>query len=215
MDKVRFHDYRDQSSLERRVQELRVGLQAADPALLAAHIGAAYWPLDDGRAEIHLSLLGQPLVVTVPELLVLEAAGGDSASVNTQALILYHLQATNGAPLAGRWISFRELPSGGFYHQAFQGYTGHEIAKRFGNELPALVRTARALGGETAGVGDAAFCFQALPRVPLLLVYWLGDEDFGPTARILFDASAGHHLPTDACALLGSTLTRSLLRTVI
>jgi hypothetical protein len=46
-----------------------------------------------------------------------------------------------------------------------------------------------------------------------MVVYWLGDEDFPPSARVLFDASAGQHLPTDAFALLGSTLTHRLIAT--
>jgi len=29
---------------------------------------------------------------------------------------------------------------------------------------------------------------------------------------VLFDASAGHHLTTDACAILGSSLTKMLIK---
>jgi len=47
----------------------------------------------------------------------------------------------------------------------------------------------------------------------LLAVYWQGDEDFPSTCQVLFDASASHYLPTDAYAILGSTLTRRLIKT--
>jgi hypothetical protein len=42
------------------------------------------------------------------------------------------------------------------------------------------------------------------------VVTWEGDEDFPSTYQILFDAAVSHHLPTDACAILGSILTHRL-----
>ncbi|MDL1911699.1 DUF3786 domain-containing protein, partial [Chloroflexi bacterium CFX6] len=53
--------------------------------------------------------------------------------------------------------------------------------------------------------------FQPLPRVPLMTTYWLGDEDFPSSCKILFDESATHYLPIDACAILGSMLTRKII----
>jgi len=203
-----FHPGRKRTGLQRRIAELRARLEDANPAALAAHTGAVYVP----ETELHLSLFGEPFVITLPDLAVLDGRTRlEEPSLDTQAMLLFHLVTSNGAPLAGRWISFRELPNGGFYHQAFQGYTGHEIAKCFGNDLAALQRVALSLGGRPEEMGDAAFAFQALPRVPLLVAYWLGDEDFPPSARVLFDASAGNHLPTDGCAVLGSGLTRRLI----
>jgi hypothetical protein len=43
-------------------------------------------------------------------------------------------------------------------------------------------------------------------------VYWQGDEDFPSTCQLLFDASVSRCLPTDACAVLGSALTRMLIK---
>jgi hypothetical protein len=120
--------------------------------------------------------------------------------------------------MAASWIAFSELPDGRFYNQAFQGYTGRELVKTFGNDLDAFEGAASKAGGEKrfpmagAPLGDSAFAYHALPRVPLMVVYWLGDEDFPPNSQILFDAAVSHHIPTDACAILGSTLTRRLLK---
>jgi hypothetical protein len=50
-----------------------------------------------------------------------------------------------------------------------------------------------------------------LPRVSLLTVYWQGDEDFPSSAQILFGVEVKHYLPTDACAIAGSMLTRQLV----
>ena len=63
--------------------------------------------------------------------------------------------------------------------------------------------------------GDAALEFQILPKVSILVVFWLGDEDFPSTFQILFDAATSHFLPTDVCAIVGSMLTRKLIKAKI
>jgi hypothetical protein len=44
-----------------------------------------------------------------------------------------------------------------------------------------------------------------------MLTYWLGDEDFPSSCKVLFDESASHYLPIDACAILGGMLTRKII----
>jgi hypothetical protein len=128
-------------------------------------------------------------------------------------MFLYYLQTADGAPLAGKWIAFRELPGGMFYHQAYQGYSGDRLAKAIDNRIAVFEGAAQNLGGTRLALGDAAFAFDALPRVRVAAVYYAGDEDFPATANVLFDASASHYLPTDALAGVGSALVDRLTGT--
>lgn len=139
-------------------------------------------------------------------------AASNQANPLDQALLMYYLTTADGAPLTGNWISFSELQDGRFYIQAFQGYTGQELARAFEDDRFAFEQAAQALGGTPFPLGDAAYAFQALPKTPLLAVYWQGDEDFPASCQVLFDSAANHYLPTDAYAILGSTLTRRLIR---
>jgi hypothetical protein len=127
------------------------------------------------------------------------------------ALLLYYFHTADGTPLSGRWISFSDLPDGRFYNQAFQGYTGRELSRAFGLDPEGFQRAAMRAGGTPQDFGDLAFKFPILPYVAFLAVLWRGDEDFPSSCQILFDASAPHSLPTDACAVAGSLLTRRLL----
>jgi hypothetical protein len=126
-------------------------------------------------------------------------------------LLLYYFVRSDGVPEAEEWISFAELPNGRFYNQAYQGYTGRELAKTFKDDLKRFTQAAENVGGRRKTFGDAAYSFQVLPLVSLLVVYWKGDEDFPSSVQILFDISTTHHLPTDVCAILGATLTRRLI----
>ena len=130
---------------------------------------------------------------------------------NTQGLFLYYLATADGTPAAQRWIAFRELPDGWLYQQAFQGYTGHVLAQQVGDDVAALAAACTALDGKALDLGDCAYAFQVLPAVALALVYWRGDDEFDPEARVLFDAAAPHYLSTDGLAILGSHLVRQVL----
>jgi len=196
------------SQLAGRLSSLRLNLQGEDPRTLAARSGAEY---EAGTGGLCLSLFGRAVAVPFPDIEVCDSQTGDSLPVTTQTLLLYYLNTADGTPVEGRWIAFAELPDGRFYNQAFQGYTGQELARRFGNDLSAFEGAASRLDGMKLGYGDAAFAFHVLPRVMLAAVYHLGDEDFPATCQILFDASVSHYLPTDVCAILGSMLTRRLL----
>ena len=127
-------------------------------------------------------------------------------------MLLYYFDTADGTPIAGKWISFSELPDGNFYNQAFQGYTGRQLSLMYGNNQDSFKKSAKALNGHRFSLADSSYKFEALPRVSLLVVFWLGDEDFPSSFQVLFDASASHYLPTDAYAILGSTITGRLIK---
>jgi len=197
--------------LTKRVDELRAALRQRDNLQVQAANCSATYQADGMKVKIHLSFFGRPVVVTFPDLVACDAQAGTPLPDVLQALLLYYLTTADGTPLEGRWIAFADLPDGRFYSQAFQGYTGHELVRCFGNDIEAFTLAAKELGGVSIAYGDAGFVFYALPRVILAVVAWRGDEDFSPNYQILFDASANHYLPTDVCAVLGSMLTRKLL----
>ena len=128
-------------------------------------------------------------------------------------MLAYYFDVSDGAPIAGEWIAFNQIPGGMFYAQAFQGYSGNELAKVFVNDADAFIDANEKLGGRREFFGNVAFSYQVLPRVPIMVVCWLGDDEFPPSYRMLFDANAHHHLVTDAYAILGSNLTRRLIKT--
>jgi Domain of unknown function (DUF3786) len=201
----------DPQSILRRMAELREKLSSQDPGTLAAHSGARLEIGADREASVVFNLLGEELQLRLPNFEI-HSASRQPLAETLKLLALYYFAWADGTPLSGRWISFAELPDGRFYHPAFQSYTGVELGRVFGNDLPALERAASRLHGMPHPLGDRAYIFNVLPRLPLLLVCWTGDEDFPATCQLLFDASVPHYLPTDGCAITGSLLTRRLLR---
>jgi len=200
----------ESSQLSGRVDELRSTLRGQDPELVAVRSGSSYLTLGPGRGELHLPVWRRTCILRWPELTGCDDKD-DPLPDFQLAMLLYYLVTADGTPLTGHWVSFADLPDGRMYNAAFQGYSGDEIAKAFGLDLDGFITACEKVGSRSIEVGSASFIFQALPHVPMMLTYWQGDEDFPSSCKVLFDESAGHYLPIDACAILGSMLTRKVI----
>ena len=198
-------------ALALRVDELREALRQVPVDRLAERTGAGYQAVGSGRGEFRLALFDVPILVTYPDLIGVDTAD-EELPLPIQAVLAYYFFTSDGAPLTGQWVSFADLPDGRMYNQAFQGYSGDELVKVFGADVDAFKAACEQGGGVATPLGDAAYIFYALPRLPMLVNYWCGDDDFPSSCKILFDRSASHYLPTDVCAILGSMLTRKLIK---
>ena len=211
-DDLRSPDYKDH--LARRVEELRAELKEKDPYLLADRTDSKFLDDGSGKGEFQFLFWGREMALSFPEFIVRDLETGKQPGTFEQTLLAYYFNISDGTPEAGSWIAYSELPDGKWYAQAYQGYTGIELARAFKDDLPAFELAATKLGGRKESLGSSAFAFRVLPRISLLAVCWLGDEDFPTSYKVLFDASIYHHLTTDGCAIVGSALTRKLIKAI-
>jgi hypothetical protein len=188
-----------------KAAELCAALREMDPHRVADRCGAEY---ADGLFRI--VYFGECYLISFPDLEVRLERTNEVCKLKHSSMFYYYMQTADGTPMADQWIAFRELPGGMFYHQAYQGYSGDRLARAIANRITVFERAARSLGGTRLGVGDAAYAFQALPRIRVAAIYNAADEDFPATANVLFDAAASHYMPTDALAGVGSTLVDRL-----
>ena len=188
-----------------KVAAQREELRQRDPRVFAAQAGAEF---SDGMLRV--KFYGEAHMITFPELEVSIEATHKVCGLNRSSMFFYYFLTADGAPYADKWIAFRDLPGGMFYHQAYQGYSGDRLAKAIDNRVSVFERAAKNLGGLKLDIGDASFAFDALPRVRVAAVYYAGDEDFPASANVLFDASGSHYLPTDALGGVGSALVDRL-----
>jgi hypothetical protein len=213
MDFATFDPQKRTEQILQRIDELRSQLHSANPAELSSRTGIPFDRLDS-TGFFKFQFWQYPLNLAFPSLELSQIGQDQAPNPLIQAMVFYYFNMADGKPLSHRWIAFSELPNGIFYNQAFQGYTGQVIARTFKNDFARFSISAKQLGGKKESFGDAAFRFQILPRIPLLVTGWQGDEDFPASFKILFDASISHYLPTDACAIAGSMLTGMLVKSV-
>lgn len=197
---------------ERALQLARERLRARAPEEIAACAGARYAPLSQGQGRFALRFLREKWDITYPDGWVTRQDTGSPAKEALSLLLLHYLVHADGHPLAVCWVAFRELPDGLIYDQAFRRRVEPPLLAHFGDRPERLRVAATALGGEALPLGDLAFRFDALPKVPLALIWHRGDEEFPPAFSLLFDGAAGHYLPTEDLAVLGGMLVGALLK---
>jgi hypothetical protein len=197
-----------QESMSRRIDEVRGEVSQRNLNHLVYCSGAEL----DGSA-LRFPYWGREVSISWPDLEATYLPEHASCPTFDEGMLLYYLHTADGVALADRWIGFRELPDGAFYNQAFQGYSGDLIAKRYGGDLETFHQAAQKMEGfQLRALAPAAYSFSPLPRIRLALAMWPGDEDFSSRASVLFDANASHYMTTDGLALLGSGLARRLIR---
>jgi hypothetical protein len=187
----------------------RADWAGADPAVPCALAGCTYT-----KEGVVVPFFGVPHTVTHPSGEVTAQAGAIRKAAHSSIVIvlLHYLLTADGTRPADRWVAFRELPDGLFYAQAFASHAEELLARKYGADLEAFRRAAGALGGMPLDLADASFRFQALPRLAVAVLLWSGDEEFPGQARILFDAAAGHYLPTEDLSGIGDWLAHRLAR---
>lgn len=85
------------------------------------------------------------------------------------------------------------------------------LEERFGQDLTGFQCVARVLGATPLDMADAAFTFLPLPRLPVSVLLWLGDEEFPPQCNVLFDRSIEAYLSASGIWLLVNLVSSTLL----
>ena len=190
------------------------GLATRNPAEMAAYSGADF---AEDKGLFTLKYINEEYTVSYPSGEVNFASKQDSVPLTVKVLLLHYLLAATGQPLAGQWISFKEIPGGMIYLQPFNGRVLGGFKFFFGKNASLLSKAGEKIGGHSVKFGDAAVTLDILPRVPVTYVIWEGDEEFPANATALFDATAQYYLPTEdlvVAAAAGASLLNKTSKTL-
>jgi Domain of unknown function (DUF3786) len=112
------------------------------------------------------------------------------------AILFYLLKGTDD-PIKDEWISEKDLPGGVSFFVGPHKVPVHLFAEKYGEDLPGFRAVCEKLGGQPIEMGDAAYSFKVLPRIPLAVILWAKDNEFDAEAKLLFDKTIQNHLPID------------------
>ena len=163
-----------------------------------------------GPGRIALRCLGQDYLITYPEGEVTTAAG-EPVDEHLAILLLLYLTEAQGRLVEGRWIAFEQISGGAGYVASFRGRVVAPLLRTFGQRPEALLEASAGLDGSALDLGDAAVALAALPRVPIAFVLWCGDDEFTPSASVVFDASVEGYLDAEAATVLAELASRRMV----
>ena len=109
-------------------------------------------------------------------------------------------------PLAGNWMSYKDFKDAAPLTQAFYNTVTQPIAAAFSGRLVELESAAKKIGGYLPADQysyDLARQFDALPTLPVLLLFNDKDEEFPARCSVLFEKRAEKFLDMECLAMLG------------
>ncbi|HAP32790.1 MAG TPA: hypothetical protein DCQ14_07055 [Firmicutes bacterium] len=178
-------------------------LAAADPSKVCLLSGVDF---NREQNSYILPYLNRRYLVNSSSGAVKNMADGSGVSPYLEVIFLHYLLTADGTPLHSEWITFKELPGGGIYGEPYRKRTIVPLLRYFGEKPEKFREVGLSLGGADYNYGDLSLLFHPFPRIAMVFVLWKGDDEFAPSANILYDACAAHYLPTEDYALLPSLI---------
>jgi hypothetical protein len=183
--------------------------RVVSPDDVTRRTGAAF---DAETGAFALTVFGYALAVKHPEFDIIAPDGAPEILVSHAARILvirYLLEGSYAMP-RGTFLSYREIPWGSVYERNFQGRCVMRLARAFGTKLDTFRLAAQSLGGTSFTAGDVSYDIPFLGGVTVRLILWEGDEEFSPTAQILFSDNTPLAFTAEDLAAVGEVVIAAL-----
>lgn len=128
-------------------------------------------------------------------------------------LCKYLILCPDTEPKGTEWIAYRGFADAAPFVGGYTDRVEHLLARTFSGNLHGLSTAAARLGGVDPGLGlsyDLIRRFQALPKIPLLLLFNDAEEGFPADCKVLLEQRAEKYLDMECLAILGMMLAHYL-----
>ncbi len=122
---------------------------------------------------------------------------------------LNYVLHSQGLPVMNQWVPFRELKDGRDHYPIFKKRC-EDVLKEVADTYPDLFDDIIHLfSGKPVAKqfeSDISVVLHPLPKVPVMICYWLPEDDLGSSLSVFFDVTADKNLDTDSVFTLGAGL---------
>jgi hypothetical protein len=182
-------------------------LRAENPHDRCLNAGAH---LDDQAQVALLDYLGQPHQVSWSDFEVISKSTGQPLPARERVLLLHYLERASGTPPKGDWIGFNQVPGAELYLGNYRARSVERLLREFAGQENAVVEAGRTMGARESEYGDVSIELLPLPRVPVALVLWRGDDEFPGSGNLLLDATVSEYLSIEDMVVLAEMVASRL-----
>jgi hypothetical protein len=129
-----------------------------------------------------------------------------------QLCVLAYLINAKDVAAANKLVKAETFPGGQFFFRGLHKLPTEKLAEVFGEQPERLYEAGEQFRARKREFGDASIEFEILPRVPVTIVVWVRDEEFGARASILFDQTAAEQMPLDALGVAADLAVKGLIK---
>ena len=110
---------------------------------------------------------------------------------------IWYLVKAKDVPLSGKLVRPDNLTGGHLFSRGTHVLPLAELAEKYNDNIDEFSLCGKSLNAEGLQYGDASLKLFPVPRIPVTLILWKGDDEYPPRADLLFDSSAEHQVPVD------------------
>lgn len=165
------------------------------------------------KGKIMIPFLEKPY--WIDEKSITDLSGKKPSFRECVVLCKYMLLCPDTAPAEGNWIAYRDFKDSGPLTVFFANSVEKPMAEHFAGRLDELEKSGKLFGGFVPDIElsyDFYMQFNALPRIPVLLLYNDADDEFPAHCSILFKQNADKFLDAESLAILGDTVSGYLIK---
>jgi hypothetical protein len=184
------------------LKQLKSEIAHHDLAAVATRVGAKF-----SNKKLTLKVLGKDFSV--------DTAGNLYADIHINPWVvipfLSYILYGKGMPVAGNWVSFRELKDGKERYPLFQKRCEEpmkRVADIYTNLFDDLVHMFSGQQVEEQFESDISVVLHPLPKVPIMICYWRPEEGLESSLNVFFDKTADKNLDTGSVFTLGTGLAQ-------
>ncbi len=178
----------------------------ANPAEMARRSGVLY---DAENQWFTVHLLGREVRLAWPSMETVCADTGAATAPNVRILLGHLVLEHQLVPGSGTFVPYAQIPWGQAYLKAFTGRCINRLAFMF-KSASQFSLACEKLGGMPAADGDASYDFEFVDGVFVRLVVWEADDEFPPSAQILFSDNTQLAFTAEDLAAVGDILLGAL-----
>lgn len=157
-----------------------------DPMTTSMRTGLDF---DGSRSTFSFRCMGRDYMAGYPDFKLLDGNGEEVKEPWLALLMIRYLCEGKYAPSARGMIAYRDIPWGDVYQHNFDGRVTGRFLRQFGSDIP-MFRKVMEEEPDLKSVAldgcDAGYRFEFLNGLYISLKIWEGDEEFPPSAQILF-----------------------------
>lgn len=169
----------------------------------------------DGDGDIVFSSLNRTLRIERENKRICRRQGDDWIPIQDKQLelltLLYFNRVRRIHPLGRDMVAAHDLREA-HYFKGRHALPLAPLLARFENDSAGFREAAEFLGGAPVDMADAAYRLHPFPRVPLVFLFWRGDDTFEAKFSVLFDRSIQETLSASAIWSLVQWVALALVR---
>ena len=158
---------------------------------------------DENAKEFKLRLMQRQHSLEFPTAIVKDENGDVVDNYQIRIFLMRFLIEAKYVPSTGELLNYRQIPWGDVYFKPFEGRCLMRLAFGFGFSLDKFNRSMEKMGAIKMNMGDSSYRFEFINNYFVVFILWAPDDEFPPSANILFEDNFAQIYRAEDLAVVG------------